>query len=86
MSEPVNSVTMKVLQPLWNQSSPRTNNCLAYSDYLYPGIEVKKKNSKKKLALRKYSIPVTRKELSKNNQVSHFVHRWYQGLTERETY
>ena len=25
MSEPVNSVTMKVLQPLWNESSPRTN-------------------------------------------------------------
>ena len=24
MSEPVNSVTMKVLQPLWNESSPRT--------------------------------------------------------------
>ena len=31
MSEPVNSVTMKVLQPLWNQSSPRTNNGLACS-------------------------------------------------------
>ena len=38
MSEPVNSVTMKVLQPLWNQSSPRTNNCLAYSNYSYSGI------------------------------------------------
>ena len=34
-SEPVNSVTMKVLQPLWNESSPRTNNCLTYS---YSGI------------------------------------------------
>ena len=32
MSEPVNSVTMKVLQPLWNESSPRTNKCLAYSN------------------------------------------------------
>ena len=38
MSEPVNSITMKVLQPLWNQSSPRTNNCLAYSNYSYSGI------------------------------------------------
>ena len=26
MSEPLNSVAMKVLQPLWNESSPRTNN------------------------------------------------------------
>ena len=42
MSEPVNSVTMKVLQPLWNQSSPRTNNCLAYSNYAYSGIGPKK--------------------------------------------
>ena len=41
MSEPVNSVTMKVLQPLWNQSSPRTNNCLAYSNYSYSGIGLK---------------------------------------------
>ena len=24
---------MKVLQPLWNESSPRTINCLAYSNY-----------------------------------------------------
>ena len=31
MSEPVNSVTMNVLQPLWNESSLRMNNCLAYS-------------------------------------------------------
>ena len=38
MSEPVISVIMKVLQPLWNQSSPRTNNCLAYSNYSYSGI------------------------------------------------
>ena len=38
ISEPVNSVTMKVLQQLWNQSSPRTNNCLAYSNYSYSGI------------------------------------------------
>ena len=29
---------MKVLHPLWNQSSPRTNNCLAYSNYSYSGI------------------------------------------------
>ena len=38
MSEPVNSVTMKILQPLWYESSPRTNNCLAYSDNSYSGI------------------------------------------------
>ena len=39
MSEPVNSVTMKVLEPLWNESSPRmNNNCLAYSNYSYSGI------------------------------------------------
>ena len=38
MSKPVNSVPMKVLQPLWNQSSPRTNDCLAYSNYSYSGI------------------------------------------------
>ena len=38
MSEPVSSVTMKVLQPLWNESSPRMNNCLAYSNYSYSGI------------------------------------------------
>ena len=43
MSEPVNSVTMKVLQPLWNESSPRTNNCLAYSSYSYPGIGSKER-------------------------------------------
>ena len=35
MSEPVNSVSMKVSQPLWN--SPRMNNCLAYSNYSYSG-------------------------------------------------
>ena len=29
---------MKVLQPLWNQSSPRTNNCLAYSSHFYSGL------------------------------------------------
>ena len=40
MSEPVNSVTIKVLHPLWNQSSPRTNNCLAYSNYSYSGIRI----------------------------------------------
>ena len=43
MSEPVNSVTMKVLQPLWNESSPRTNNCLAYSDNSYSGIGPKER-------------------------------------------
>ena len=43
MSELVNSVTMKVLQPLWNQSSPRTNNCLAYSSYSYSGIGPKER-------------------------------------------
>ena len=37
-SESVDSVTMKVLQPLWNQSSLRTNNCLAYSNYSYTRI------------------------------------------------
>ena len=34
----INSVTMKVLRPLWNQSSLRTNNCLAYFNYFYSGI------------------------------------------------
>ena len=29
------------LQPLWNQSSPRTNNCLAYSNYSYVAIDPK---------------------------------------------
>ena len=43
MSEPVNSVTMKVLQPLWNESSPRTNNCLAYSNYSYTEIGPKER-------------------------------------------
>ena len=44
MSEPVNSVTMKVLQPLWNESSPRTNNyCLAYSNYSYSWIGPKER-------------------------------------------
>ena len=43
MSEPVNSVTMKVLQPLWNQSSLRMNNCLAYSNYSYFGIGPKER-------------------------------------------
>ena len=38
MSEPVNSVTMKVLKPLWNESSLRTNNYLAYSNYSYSRI------------------------------------------------
>ena len=34
--EPVNSVTMKGLQPLWNEGSPRTNNnCLAFSNHSY---------------------------------------------------
>ena len=33
----MSGVTMKVLQPLWNQSSPRMNN-MAYSNYSYPGI------------------------------------------------
>ena len=44
MSEPVNSVIMKVLQPLWNESSPRTNNCcLAYSNYSYSRIGPKER-------------------------------------------
>ena len=43
MSEPVNSVTVKVLQPLWNESSPRTNNCLAYSNYSYSRIGPKER-------------------------------------------
>ena len=47
MSEPVNSVRTSSLleeeeeeeeKPLWNQSSPRTNNYLAYSNYSYSGI------------------------------------------------
>ena len=37
MSEPVNSVTMKVLQPLWNESSPRTNNNIVW---LIPTIPI----------------------------------------------
>ena len=40
------SVTMKVLQPLWNQSSPKTNNCLAYSNYSYYGIGPKERTLK----------------------------------------
>ena len=44
MSEPVNSVTMKVLQPLWNESSPRTNKyCLAYFNYSYSRIGPKER-------------------------------------------
>ena len=43
MSEPVNSFTMKVLQPLWNESSLRTNNCLAYSNYSYSRIGPKER-------------------------------------------
>ena len=43
MLEPVNSVTMKVSQTLCNQSSPRTNNCLAYSNYSYSGIGPKER-------------------------------------------
>ena len=38
--EPVNSVTVKGLQPLWNEGSPRTNNnCLAFSNHSYSGID-----------------------------------------------
>ena len=40
MSEPVNSVTKKVLQPLWNQSSWRRNNCFVYSNYSYSTIRI----------------------------------------------
>ena len=43
MSKPVNSVTMKVLQPLWNQSSPKTNICLAYFNYSYSEIDPKER-------------------------------------------
>ena len=32
------TVSLKVLQSLWNQSSPRTNSCLAYSSYSYSRI------------------------------------------------
>ena len=38
-----NSVTRKVLQPLWNESSPRTKNCLAYSYYSYSRIGPKER-------------------------------------------
>ena len=34
---------MKVLQPLWNESGPGTNNCLAYSNYSYSGIGPKER-------------------------------------------
>ena len=35
--------TIKGLQSLWNQSSPRMNNCLAYSNYSYSGIGPKER-------------------------------------------
>ena len=56
MSEPVNSVAMKVLQPLWNQSSPRMNNCLAYSNYSYSGIGPKIRALDQILLAREVSI------------------------------
>ena len=41
------SVTKKVLQPLWNQISLRTNNCFAYSNYSYSGIGPKERSLRK---------------------------------------
>ena len=41
------SITKKVLQPLWNQISLRTNNCFAYSNYSYSGIGPKERSLRK---------------------------------------
>ena len=66
MSEPVNSVTMKVLQPLWNESSLRTNNCLAYSNYSYSGIDPKERTPSERSTKRRSRSENMRKAFFKS--------------------